>query len=111
MTASLAPWRDFTIIRGINFSTDPSDRRCTLILSLADDVGVQARVVQMEFRGVANLTIRKLGGGISQFCGLRSEDISRRQWDRLHYRVFDVEDDAIEFLCDSFDCYDEQRSN
>ncbi|MEQ1632205.1 MAG: hypothetical protein ABL997_07510 [Planctomycetota bacterium] len=111
MTASLAPWRGFTIIRGIAFSTDPSDRRCTLLLSLADDVGGQARVVQMEFRGVANLTMRNLGGGISQFCGLMSEDISSRQWDRLHYRVFDVEHDAIEFLCDSFDCYDERRSN
>lgn len=111
MTASLAPWRGFTIIRGITFSTDPSDGRCTLALTLADGVGPQARVVEMEFRGVANLTMRNLGGGFSQFCGLMFEDISSRQWDRLNYRFFDSEHDAIDFLCDSFDCYDERRSN
>lgn len=65
----------------------------------------------MEFRGVANLTMRNLGGGISQFCGLETEDIRSRQLDRIHYRVFDFEHDAIEFFCDSFSCYDERRSN
>lgn len=111
MTASLVPWRGFTVIRGIAFDTDPSDGRCTLVLNLADDVGLGARVVRMEFRGVANLTMRDLGGGFSQFCGLTTEDISSRQLDRLHYRVFDFEHDAIEFFCDSFNCYDERRSN
>jgi hypothetical protein len=110
VTASLTPWRRFTIIRGIAFDTDISDGRCTLLLTLADDVGVEARVVQMEFQGVANLTMRNLGGGISQFCGLMSEDIRERQWDRLHHRVFDAEHGAIDFICDSFSCYDERRS-
>ncbi len=60
MTASLVPWRGFTVIRGIAFDTDPSDGRCTLILSLADNVGLGARTVRMAFRGVANLTMRNL---------------------------------------------------
>jgi hypothetical protein len=55
--------------------------------------------------------MRDLGGGFSQLCGLTTEDISSRQLDRLHYRVFDLEHDAIEFFCDSFSCYDERRSN
>lgn len=104
MTGSLTPWRGFTVIRGITFSTDPTAGQRTLVLDLAEDVSLSARVVQVEFRGVANLTIRNLGGGISQFCGLTIEDIRARQLDRLHYRVFDAEHDAITFFCDSFDC-------
>lgn len=110
MTASLAPWSGFTILRGMTFDTDLSDGRCTLVLNLAEDVGLGARVVRMEFRGVANLTMRDLGGGISQFCALTIEDVSARQLDRLHYRVFDVEHGAIDFFCRSFDCCDERRS-
>ncbi len=111
MTDSLTPWRGFTVIRRITFDTDPSDGRCTLVLTLADAVGVGARVVHMEFRGVANLTMRNLGGGYSQFSGLMIADISPRQWDRLHYQVLDVEHDAIGFLCHSFACRDDSRSD
>ena len=70
MTDSETPWRGFTIVRGITFESDPTEWRCTLVLSLADTAGLEARVVHMEFHGVANLTMRDLGGGLSQFLGL-----------------------------------------
>lgn len=81
-----------------------SDGRCTLVLKLADDLGPRARVVRIEFRGVVDLTLRKLGGGMTQRCDLMVEDIRSQQLDRVHYRVFDAEHDAFEWFCDSFGC-------
>jgi hypothetical protein len=89
----------YTVIVQLVFRTNLSDGVCSLVLDLAEDEQQGSEVIQVECEGIANLQLKELGGGISQFCGLRIKDVSSRQWDRIVYEVSDEEHGRISFLC------------
>ena len=95
---------DYQIIRSINFETDFSSENyeCSLRLSLCKS-GLQPKnSIEILFSGISNLKIQNIGGGISQIVRLDIEDISRNQWDRINFYVFDYETENISFYCKNF---------
>jgi hypothetical protein len=78
---------------------DPADYSYSLLLDMADRPSGGARAVSIQFDGVANLNLRGVGGGLSPIMGLEVESIKERQWERLNFRVTDLEHGQIDFLC------------
>ena len=89
----------YTVLRSLKFEVDASDGRCLLRLKLEKDES-ETDAIQAEFTGVADLSLRNFGGGLTQLLYLAIEDISAHQRDRVHYRVRDLERDMISFVCD-----------
>gem|GEM_PF-4644509 len=83
----------------MEFMTTLNDGGCTLYIELSKTPTLDSEVVCAEFGGVAELSINKIGGGISQALLLKVEDIRDKQWDRLNYKVYDAEREAISFCC------------
>lgn len=94
---------EFNIIKSIVFTTDlvSSDHRCDLKITLCKDVCLPDDTIEMNCKGVSNLQIDEVGGGVSQLTRLDFEDITDRQWDGLNYYVFDYENEGISFYCKS----------
>ena len=92
-----------TCVSSFSFETDRASGVCTLHLELTDDLRRSTRRVKLSCVNVSNLTLREWGGGPTQLMCLRIEDLRSRQWDRISYRVVDLEDGRLEFLCKSIE--------
>lgn len=93
--------RKYTIIKSILFDSDlySDTYECNLTMSLCKDEKYPEDKVIIDFMGVANLSINKIGGGLSQILRLDIVDMRDHQWENIHYHVFDYENDAISFYC------------
>ena len=78
---------------------------CNLTMVLCKDEHTPEEDIKIGFFGVSNLKLNEIGGGLSQFCRLDVADIREKQWERLHYYVFDFENKAISFYCRDIEFY------
>ncbi len=94
-------WRDYKVIKSISFESDMNSEffECHLKMVLCKDEKNPDDDIKIIFYGVSSLRLGEIGGGISQFCRLDVADIRKKQWDRLHYYIFDHEDETISFYC------------
>ena len=90
-----------TIVVRMEFATDLRSGQCTLVLELVDSERVPADKVLLEARGVSDVAIKGLGGGITQLLCLRVSDIRNRQHDRARFVLEDLEEGALSLKCDS----------
>jgi hypothetical protein len=98
-------WHDYTTIKVINFESDMDSEiyECRLKIVLCKDEQSPEDDIKLTFFGVSNLKLGEIGGGISQLCRLDVADIREKQWDRLHYYVFNYETKKISFYCRDFE--------
>jgi hypothetical protein len=96
-------WRGHTIVLGMSFKVDPQTWDCDLVLDLADGKKQGAHVVQVMFRGVSGLSLKKFGGGLTQVLYLTADNIKDRQLDQIAYQVSELERDSISFMCGSIE--------
>ena len=91
--------RGYTALLSLEFSFDIDGGVCNLILALAESELRGAKAIRAEFHGVADLSIKGFGGGLTQLLLLVVEDIGYRQLDRINYEVKERERESISFLC------------
>lgn len=89
----------FTFLVSLEFVTELDDGMCNLALVLAETEYEGSRTVRAEFGGVANLSVKGIGGGLTQLLLIYIEDVSDRQLDRIHYEVKELERDTLFFFC------------
>lgn len=92
-----------TFVSAFSFTTDAKSGDCTVQLEMADDLRRSARRVALKFAGVSGLELREWGGGFTQLMCLHVDDLRSKQWDRISYRVVDLEHGRLEFLCKSIE--------
>ena len=96
-------WAGLTLVVSATFATDLATGDCTLVLDLAKDRAPGSKALSVRFDGVASLSLRAFGGGLTQILGLDVRDVSNQQWDRQPYEVFDYERDVISFRCRAYE--------
>lgn len=89
----------FTVLLNMNFRANDNASTYTLRLDLGESEAVGSRAIALEFEDVAQLSVSKFGGGLTQLMRLMVKDVRDRQWDRVAYEVSDVEREAIFFTC------------
>lgn len=90
-----------TCVSAFSFTTEATSGDCTVRLEMTDDLERSTRRVALTFEGVSGLALRDWGGGRTQLMCLQVEDLRSKQWDRIAYRVVDLEHGRLEFLCKS----------
>ena len=98
--------RDCNIIKSIRFETNFNDEHfsCSLNIELCSDDHTPEDSIHIMCLGVSDLRIEELGGGVSQLGHLIVDDIRDRQWDRLNYHVYELENEVISFYCRDVVC-------
>ena len=105
MTDPLSRWDSYRIVRRLDVRADGS-QDCTLTLELAEQSD-GGRVAVLTFRGVADLKIGQLAGGVLQVDGLVSKDLGPAMRDGMRFRIRDRHKETIQFACRSFDARDD----
>jgi hypothetical protein len=91
--------KGYTFLRAFALSVDPASGKYELTLTLSNDDAAGADVRTARFADVAQLRLKEVGGGWTQFLYLAVEDRRADQHDRAAYEVRDVENDLIAFVC------------
>ena len=99
------PWPNYSFVKRLEFISDFEGGSNDLIVELAEDLSDDSPSVRLSFRRVSKLTVREIGGGCTQFCELLVEDVRDRQWDQVHYRVYQGENQEIDFYCRSYEVH------
>jgi hypothetical protein len=102
--------RGFTFVREVLLDIEPLTGDYALRLVLFEAPRANARCVTAKFEAVSRLSISDFGGGWTQLMYLAVEDVSADQWDRVRYRVQDLEHERISFLCLRIDVSDPMPS-
>lgn len=71
-------------------------------LSIVLEIDENGNRIRVIFRDVRNLRLNAFGGGLTQIRGIRVENSSARQWDRVRYHITELEDET-HFACNCFD--------
>jgi hypothetical protein len=93
--------RGYTDVAQMNFITELPSGISSLTLQMRKPSPNSHSEIFVRFSNVSKLTIKDLGGGISQFLLLTIDDISDDQLDRINFRVHELEEDSISFFCQS----------
>jgi len=96
------PWFGYSIVLQFNFGSDPRTGVCDLLIRLAQHEAPGSRTISILFEGVAGLSVKDFGGGLTQLLCLAVEDIRDQQLDRINYVVTDKERDALKLSCRAF---------
>jgi hypothetical protein len=80
-----------------DFSDDLSNE-LTLEL-MAEEHGFLSPLLVCEFKAVRNLKLDFGAWEVVHLPDLRFEKIEGNQWDGVHYKVFEAEEEKISFLC------------
>jgi hypothetical protein len=91
--------RGFTTLARLEFSVEAGTGIGTLILDLVENKTDRPRAIRAEFAGVATLSIKDFGGGLTQLLLLSIRDISDKQLDGISYEVRELERGSIMFVC------------
>jgi hypothetical protein len=91
----------FVFVSRLTFESNLESGECKLALQLAAGRAADSDAVEMEFDGVADLSLKEFGGGVTQLMLLRARDIRSQQWDRLALEIVDREHERILFRCRS----------
>jgi hypothetical protein len=89
----------FTFVRLFRLMVDAVTGEYSLQLELSDTEHDTAHRVIASFQDVSDLSLRSFGGGWTQFLYLGIEECSVNQWDRVRFRVRDLENEAVSFSC------------
>jgi hypothetical protein len=92
----------YSTVRTLAFTCDAADGTCRVTIALGTEPANLAQDISITFDGVAALSVRGFGGGMTQVMGLRVTDIRDQQHDRLNFEVNDLEDGKLSFRCRSF---------
>jgi hypothetical protein len=94
--------RGYTNLVRLDFSVDQFTYVCVLTIDLTKDDPDSPGYVRAYFTGVSNLSIKNIGGALTQLQMLTINNISDRQLDRVNYEVSELEHDSLSFVCQSF---------
>ncbi len=90
-----------TILERLEFTSDFETGRCSVVLQLVDNEhGPRERLVLMA-EGVANWSVARLGGGITQLLCLRLRAVDELQHDRIRLVLEDLENQAFSLRCEA----------
>lgn len=91
--------RGFTNLVFLEFHVEQTTGDCTLTLALGPRDATSNLRLRVEFFGVSCMTLKNLGGGLTQLLLLTVNDIRDRQLDRLNYEVSELEKATLFCLC------------
>lgn len=83
-------------VAGFHLDTRP-DLYYDLVLVLEREE--DSRLIRLVCKDVSNLRLEDFGGGLTQFRFLKIEDVSDQQWDRVRFRLRELEDSHFECKC------------
>lgn len=90
----------YTFVRELALAVDSRTAAYSLHLVLSESENPEAAWITADFEQVSELSIHDFGGGWTQLLYLAAEDIGREQRDRARFRVRDLENDVLTFLCE-----------
>ena len=91
--------RGFTDVLSLEFNWSLTECRYDFKLVLTNDSS-QKRTLLCN--GVSGVKLSRFGGGMSQFMLLKLIDVRAHQWDRVSYKLRELEHEAIFLRCQSF---------
>lgn len=91
---------DFTFVRELSLAVDLQKAAYSLHLVLSKSERPGADWLTADFEQISELSIRDFGGGWTQVLYLAAEDIASEQRDHTRFRVRDLENDRLLFLCE-----------
>ena len=89
----------FTFVRLFRLTVDAETGAYSLDLELSDSEHQAAAGLVASFHDVSKLGLREFGGGWTQILHIAVEDCSENQWDRVRFRVHDLENGVLFFQC------------
>lgn len=91
--------REHTNLLSLILDVNQGTGECHLTLNLSQDHQPMGGKISIEFIGVSELLVDRVGGGLIQLLMLSIEDIQVQQLDRLNYRVYSLENTSLSFAC------------
>ncbi|MBI5363051.1 MAG: hypothetical protein HZA53_07710 [Planctomycetes bacterium] len=88
-----------SFVLGVDIAYLRDSSRYSIEIVLGASPKAECSQIVLQADGLVEFQLKSLGGGLSQFSCLRIEDVRERQLDRIRFRVRDIENDRIEFLC------------
>ncbi len=73
-----------------------------LLVELASRELHDSKLLQLSFGGVRELTIVHPKSSVFEIGHLELTDVTGEQWEGIRFRARDTEDEALAFLCGSF---------
>jgi hypothetical protein len=89
----------YTNMRELSLRAAPPDWKYQLSLRLENKIGGER---QVDFMDVSGVSLKEIGGGMTQFMLLKIEDVSKYQLDRIQYKISEIEHGRISFSCQAF---------
>jgi hypothetical protein len=91
----------YTTVNDLKFEFDAARSVCDLTLQLENPSSQKA--ITLVLKEVANLRLNEFGGGLTQLLLLMIEDVRGLQYDRINFKVKEIERGTFECHCRDFE--------